>query len=1766
VKKLYLMLLTCLLAGALALTPTASAQVTVLGATGIQNVAVLPVKCSPTAGTRVVFLTVGDIGIYYCSSANNWTKAGVVSGSGITSLNGLTADPQVFAVGTAGTDIAINSSSGTHTFNIPTASAANRGVLSSTLFSDFNARVKGGASLTTAGRLVKVSAAGTIVEDATLTTTGGVITATGFSGVTDVFTNATSGQITVQTVAGALGTRVISLPAETGTVLTTSSLAASFPTLNQNTTGNAATATNGITAAAVVGDGVLVVGSGGARGVVASTLDATVVKSTKGVPSAATAGTDYVAPGTATTFTANQTFQGDIIASGGTADVNFSAAATSKPFKQGLATNIPATCAVGETYFETDAPAGSNLFACTSTNTWNLTAGAGDVVGPVSATSGHFATYNGTTGKLLADTLALVTSVGSPGSNTNVPSEAAVRAAVSAAGGGNVNAGGTLTADLPVIGVGTTAVAVGTRSGNTTYYVTTSGTQTASAAVVIDANGNHVAATSPIGGIYGGTGNAFFQLTGPDSTVKTYTFPNASSTVAVLGTAQSWTAAQTFTTNTALFAGSSSGTTTVNAAAAASGTLTLPAGTGTVLSTIAAVTAAQGGTGANNTATSTYYLKGNGTNFITSNGAASGTGACTNQAVTTLNSDAAPTCTTITSSYVNTSIAQTGVDINTSHQVTALHLGTPTVSGFGLTANTGGIFYSGAANMTLLSGTATANQLLMSGAAAAPAWSTAVYPATTTVSQLLYSSSANTVAGLATGNNGVLITSGSGVPSISSTLPSAVQGNITSTGTIGSGTWNGGVVGLVYGGSNANLTASNGGIIYTSATAMAVMSGTANASRPLLSGASTTPTWAVFSLPGSVTSGGISYFSSTSAMGSSGLLTQYGVVLGGGAGGSPTSTTAGATGSVLAGNTSAAPTFQTVSTVLDTVSSTQGTVLYRGASSWSALATGTSGQFLQTQGAAANPQWASVSGVISGLTTNALVNAASSTSVATPSATTTLDSSGNISTPGSVTTGAGSSTAGAVSFTQGTAPVSYPANSFSIVSPASIATAYQWTVPGADAAGAILSNGSGTLSILGTNGSGNLLRSAGTAAIATGKTLTANASVTLAGTDSSTLSLAGNLTTSGAYNTTLTTTGTTSLTLPTSGTLATNPMTGTGDMVYGGTSGVPTRLAASSTDYLPFLSRNSAAPQWATIAYPTSATSGGIPYFSSSAAISSSGALGAAALVVGGGAGATPSTPSATTTLDASGNLAVAAAGSIGSADTGAPKLTFAANKMTANQPVYLGVASNQLVTGTSTNLTTVSFPASSGAVTVTMPNVTSTVATLGSPVFTTNITIPNAASPTIDALGKMAIDNNLWGTDRGAIEVHDGTAATALVGVLVSDTPTNGQVPTWNTGGTITWESPAGSGTVTVSGGGNLTSTALMTGAGTQVSQTPSATSTLDASGNLAVAAGGSVGSADTGAPKLTFATNKMTANQPLNLGVASNQLVTGTSSNLTTVNFPASSGAVTVTMPSTTSTVATVAGTLPIGGGTLTGNLLFTDNTLDIGATGATRPRTAYLGTSLVVQATTNQIVTGTSTNLTTLHFPASSGAVTVTMPSTTSTVATTNGNVATATNIANNTGTTTTVLHGNASGAPAFGAVVSADITDGTIVAADVADILKTRSFTLVIQGTGTAGVLLDTDDQPAVWYNSLGQGVTLTGVSCKTDSATATRIQLNRDDGSPAAILTNNTAAGVDCSSTRAAGTLDGTEEHIASTNAIDFVLVDAGDAGKWVSITVTYTLD
>src|SRR6267154_4638942 len=81
-----------------------------------------------------------------------------------------------------------------------------------------------------------------------------------------------------------------------------------------------------------------------------------------------------------------------------------------------------------------------------------------------------------------------------------------------------------------------------------------------------------------------------------------------------------------------------------------------------------------------------------------------------------------------------------------------------------LTASAGGIVWSDANSMEILAGVAAANRVLLSGNLVTPAWSTATYPATTTINQLLYSSASNTISGVTAANSALLGSTSGGVP------------------------------------------------------------------------------------------------------------------------------------------------------------------------------------------------------------------------------------------------------------------------------------------------------------------------------------------------------------------------------------------------------------------------------------------------------------------------------------------------------------------------------------------------------------------------------------------------------------------------------------------------------------------------------------------------------------------------------------------------------------------------------------------------------------------------------------------------------------------------------------------------------------------------------------------------------------------------------------------------------------------------------------------
>lgn len=59
--------------------------------------------------------------------------------------------------------------------------------------------------------------------------------------------------------------------------------------------------------------------------------------------------------------------------------VDFRAAQSTRPIKSGSI--LPATCEVAELFFLTSAAAGSNLYACPSTNSWVVESGSGGVAG-----------------------------------------------------------------------------------------------------------------------------------------------------------------------------------------------------------------------------------------------------------------------------------------------------------------------------------------------------------------------------------------------------------------------------------------------------------------------------------------------------------------------------------------------------------------------------------------------------------------------------------------------------------------------------------------------------------------------------------------------------------------------------------------------------------------------------------------------------------------------------------------------------------------------------------------------------------------------------------------------------------------------------------------------------------------------------------------------------------------------------------------------------------------------------------------------------------------------------------------------------------------------------------------------------------------------------------------------------------------------------------------------------------------------------------------
>jgi len=107
-----------------------------------------------------------------------------------------------------------------------------------------------------------------------------------------------------------------------------------------------------------------------------------------------------------------------------------------------------------------------------------------------------------------------------------------------------------------------------------------------------------------------------------------------------------------------------------------------------------------------------------------------------------------------TSTYPNTNAINTLLYASAANVMSAL-----------ATANDGVLVTSNTGVPSILAGPGTTGNILQSNAASAPSFSTATYPSTTTINQVLYSSANNVVGGITAANNGTMISSATGVPS-----------------------------------------------------------------------------------------------------------------------------------------------------------------------------------------------------------------------------------------------------------------------------------------------------------------------------------------------------------------------------------------------------------------------------------------------------------------------------------------------------------------------------------------------------------------------------------------------------------------------------------------------------------------------------------------------------------------------------------------------------------------------------------------------------------------------------------------------------------------------------------------------------------------------------------------------------------------------------------------------------------------------------------------
>lgn len=201
-------------------------------------------------------------------------------------------------------------------------------------------------------------------------------------------------------------------------------------------------------------------------------------------------------------------------------------------------TALPAKCSPsnGSIFFKTTAGPAGTPYYCSATNTWSIWTGGGSgtfnaLTGDATSTStGGPTTVVGINGAALSSlATGFLTNTTSTGVPTITVPGAGVKTWIVTPTGANLASA--LTTSLPNTKGGTG----GDSSGSTGIAHIAAGTWSYSAVVNADIAASTIDLTAKVTGILptanGGTANGFFTVSGPATSAKTFAFPNASATV-----------------------------------------------------------------------------------------------------------------------------------------------------------------------------------------------------------------------------------------------------------------------------------------------------------------------------------------------------------------------------------------------------------------------------------------------------------------------------------------------------------------------------------------------------------------------------------------------------------------------------------------------------------------------------------------------------------------------------------------------------------------------------------------------------------------------------------------------------------------------------------------------------------------------------------------------------------------------------------------------------------------------------------------------------------------------------------------------------------------------------------------------------------------------------------------------------------------------------------------------------------------------------------